>query len=623
MFNRWFILTKVFYKLGFFNIARVVLYRFQLRIGWFEHLTPSKLPIQGHLFTKENVQPKKLPDNLSDWYISKANLFLSGQHNFFFGKKKNVGNPPEWQQSNKLLHERVHWTNTPINTRVGEDVKLSWDLSRFLWMPTFAAAYSVSKDDCYLGAINSWFNDWSNNNPPNTGVNWVCAQEVSIRLINILNAAFLLGLHNSCVSKVFLKVVVVHCKRVYPTIGYAVAQDNNHGISEASALFIAGSWLQAFSKDEKHIKLGVICSRKGSRTLEKLVGKLVLTDGGFSMSSFAYHRVVLDTLSIVEFWRETLNLPKFSDMYYSKATLLVDFLYQMLDRVSGDVPNIGANDGSRSYLLTDSDYRDFRPSLQLSSGYFCDSRVFECDRIDWFSATLPQPTMPQWRQESRLFKHSGFVTLRCEDDESWALVRFPSFHFRPAQSDALHFDLWRKGRNILTDSGSFSYNCSSQDDGYFAGAAGHNVVQFDNRETMPRLGKFLWGEWPKVQRISDMSLWSGEGRWSCSFSDYLGAKHAREVTIGLNSWVINDHLCGVFSQALIRWHLEDSKWNINGNIIESGDVKIIIQANAPISLRLGRGWKSLYYNEKTEIPVLELLVASAPIQITTEILFTK
>ena len=108
-------------------------------------------------------------------------------------------------------------------------------------------------------------------------------------------------------------------------------------------------------------------SNLGRRLLEQLISKLVLPDGGFSMGALAYHRVVLDTLSIVEFWRDELGFFKF---VLPKACSMVHFLYQLHDSVSGDVSNIGANDGNRSFLLTSSDYRDFRPSLQLASGYF-------------------------------------------------------------------------------------------------------------------------------------------------------------------------------------------------------------------------------------------------------------
>ena len=80
------------------------------------------------------------------------------------------------------------------------------------------------------------------------------------------------------------------------------------------------------------------------------------------------------------------------------------------------------------------------------------------------------------------FSQSDFISLVPEENKkSWAMVRIPTFKFRPLQSDGLHFDLWFEGRNILSDTGTYSYNCNKELDEYFSGAAGHNVVQFDQR----------------------------------------------------------------------------------------------------------------------------------------------
>lgn len=615
--RRFFILAGVFFRLGAVNITRVLVYWGKLKLGFFERSAALHVSSQGPLFLIPDSPCDVVPTELSQDYIEQAEKLLLGLHHFFSSHSEYVGCPPRWRQWDETCNGQ-HWTKVCVNTVVGQDVKRTWDLSRFQWMPSFAAAFAASGDKRYFHAINTWFEDWSDQNSPNTGVNWVCAQEVSIRLINILNTSYLLGMHSSADSEVLQKTIVEHCQRIYPTIGYALAQENNHGISEAAALFVAGNWLEVASSNPRELKLGSDCRKRGRRLLEKLLDRLVLEDGGFAMSSFAYHRVVLDTLSIVEFWREALKISKFSKRYYVKASLLVDFLYQMHDATSGDVPNIGANDGSRAYLLTKSDYRDFRPSLQLASAYFSKSMAFKADRIEWYSATLPQSPIPAWPQFSRLYKRSGFMTLRDNDGDSWALLRFPSFAFRPAHSDSLHFDLWWQGRNILSDSGSYSYNCPSEEDDYFSGAAGHNVIQFDGRESMPRISKFLWGAWPEADYISDIARWEKEKRWLSGFTDYLGANHDREISRESDGWLIVDQISG-FSKAVLRFHLENQQWSVEGNVIESEDIRIVTRANCPISIRLVQGWKSLYYSQRVEIPVLEIMVESSPAEVTTEI----
>src|SRR3546814_4964922 len=78
-------------------------------------------------------------------------------------------------------------------------------------------------------------------------------------------------------------------------MSYAVAQANNHATSEAAALFIGGSWLAANGS-----RAGESLVRRGRQHLEKQVARLVEEDGSFSQYSLNYHRVLLDTLSIVE-----------------------------------------------------------------------------------------------------------------------------------------------------------------------------------------------------------------------------------------------------------------------------------------------------------------------------------
>ena len=49
----------------------------------------------------------------------------------------------------------------------------------------------------------------------------------------------------------------------------------------------------------------------GRYWLENRVAHLVEPDGSFSQYSINYHRVLLDTLCMVEIWRRAINLPMF------------------------------------------------------------------------------------------------------------------------------------------------------------------------------------------------------------------------------------------------------------------------------------------------------------------------
>ena len=139
-------------------------------------------------------------------------------------------------------NQLVHWSEIKINSQVGEDIKLSWDLSRYHWLQILARAFKLTNKNKYIDLINKNFEDWNENNLPNTGLNWVCAQECSIRAIHILNATVIAS-NAEFNESVLTEFLTAHASRIEPTIGYAISQDNNHATSEAAALYIVGAWL--------------------------------------------------------------------------------------------------------------------------------------------------------------------------------------------------------------------------------------------------------------------------------------------------------------------------------------------------------------------------------------------
>src|SRR3546814_5019544 len=321
------------------------------------------------------------------------------------------------------------------------------------------------------------------------GPNWKCAQEASIRLLHLATAGLFLGQVRET-SVPLRALVLTHLRRIAATMSYAVAQANNHATSEAAALFIGGSWLAANGS-----RAGESLVRRGRQHLEKQVARLVEEDGSFSQYSLNYHRVLLDTLSIVEIWRRHLDLAPFSALWRKRAAAATDWLMTMVEPANGDAPNLVANDGARLLQLTATGYRDFRPSVQLAASLFRDERIYgpgpHDDTLEWLD--IKPGSRPAAAPRSRLFDQGGYAVLKR--GTATAVLRYPRFHFRPSQADALHLDLWIDGEHMLRDGGSYSYNSGAHWIDYFGGVASHNSVQFDDADQMPRLGRFLLGDW--------------------------------------------------------------------------------------------------------------------------------
>jgi len=616
-------LAPVVIKLGLINVANVILYRLRLKSGVIKRRTPIKDVEFAPDFETREYNSDSFSQELSTVALSIADQLCSGKHPYYWGKWRDVGTPPSWFR--EASHEQGrHWSETSINTSVGFDVKDQWDLSRFHWAPYLACAHVASGNPRYLQYLNTYLEDWCEKNKVNSGFNCVCVQEFGIRLINLLNSAYILKQHDN--RDIYLtSFVLEHCHRIYPTLQYSIAQQNNHGISEAVALYIGGSWLASNSTDADIVAVGKRYAKQGRSTVERLVSKLISLDGGFSMYSLNYHRVVLDTLATFEFWRRVFQQERFTDLFYKRCGLLTEFLASFVDPQTGDVPNIGTNDGSRSFLVVGASYRDYRPSVQMGRALFqgeleyCGKHA-EC--LEWMKEHLGDLSVTERERNSNIFTQSGFVVIVPEGEvDSWGCARFPSYSFRPSHSDQLHFDLWYQGRNILRDSGTFSYNTERPIEDYFTGTVGHNTVQFDDTEPMPRLSKFLVSDWLSVSSCSSLDDLSDSDCWQAGYHDKNGRRHYRKVTFcGNGVWRIEDQLSGTFSKAVLRWHLEPGQWKLLADGVEGQEVRLQIKADANIvRLDLSDGWESRFYGERTENPMLEVEVYGDTTKIVTEV----
>nr|WP_306674576.1 heparinase II/III family protein [Endozoicomonas sp. ISHI1] len=545
-----------------------------------------------------------------------ADELLSGKFTFFSCQTVQLPVPPKWRctpEGVEAGNATTHWSAIlDFNPEVG-DIKRVWELSRFDWLLVLARAFCHTQETRYLDALNHWLIDWCRENPVNGGPNWKCGQEASIRVMQTLLAAFILGEHSEPKS-VMVDFVLAHCHRIAPTLAYAMAQDNNHGTSEAAALFIAGIWLQQLPitlvKAEDRLDAEHF-AKVGRRWLENRVNKLIENDGSFSQYSVNYHRVMLDTYSMVEFWRKQLSEPAFSCTFYQKLKAATEWLCMMTQPATGDAPNLGANDGARLFVLSDTDYRDFRPSVQLASALFNKHRAYPPGAWDqslsWLGIDVKDTHYLV--RFSNCFDQGGYCFLSDLASDTELYLRYPRFRFRPNQADLLHLDLWHQGKNIIRDGGSFSYNTGEPWQSYFPGTASHSTVQFDNRDQMPKVSRFLFSDWSEPFKVSSITYERGTQVWSCGYRDAWGAEHYRKVTLGSGCLIVTDKIKGFNENAVLRWRLMPGNWSLDDNQLSLDGIRLTINSHSTLTrIELITGFESRHYGEKTPLPVLEVEV---------------
>ncbi len=602
--------ARTAWGLGAANIARAVTYRLGVHFG----LNPVRRlkadKPRGPFFSPAQRAKAEMIPGAQGWQ-SEALLFSHWPFTLFDA-------PPDWL-ANPLNGERVaspnrDWWQIPDFDPAVGDIKLIWELSRMDWVLAFAQR-AHQGDLASLDRLNAWLADWCDNNPPYKGPNWKCGQEASIRVMHLAMATLILGQVREAAPGL-RELLRLHLQRIAPTVQYAMAQDNNHGTSEAAALFIGGSWLAALG-----VTKGELWASKGRLWLENRAGRLIGPQGSFSQYSLNYHRVMLDTFCMVEVWRRHLELPAFSTRWQSRALAATEWLRHMVSSFNGDGPNVGANDGARLLQLTDTSYRDYRPSVALAMGLFAQQRAYAESGpwehiFQWLGvdAPLAKSVPPQ----SLVANDGGFAILRCGD--TMAMLRYPRFRFRPSQADALHLDFWFGPDNLLRDAGTYSYNTEKAWLDYFPGTESHNTIQFDGRDQMPRLGRFLFGAWLKTTWLSPLRAEGGVQSFGAGYRDYWGAIHRRQVQLSARALQVQDEVSGFSSKAVMRWRLAPGNWRleISDDCLRLVDVgagvkfQLIVQTTAPVvRAELLVGWESRFYMRKAPIPVLEVEVHKA------------
>lgn len=571
---------------------------------------------------------------------AEAKRILSGEFTWFSRHRFQVGFPPEWHRdpfSGAALSAEQHWSDIPTTGQ--PDIKLVWELGRFGFAYPLARAYAGTGEERFAEGFWSLHENWMAKNPPNRGPHWMCGQEASFRVMALCFAAECVKDSPSSTparTAALTQLMAATGERIEGHIAYALSQKNNHGLSEAAGLFTIGLLFPELHAAKRW-------RAKGQRLLEEQIPRLIYDDGSFVQHSINYHRLMLDVMSWAIHLGEVFDHP-LSEGTKERVCIAAKFLARCVDPETGLAPNLGHNDGALVLPLASAEYRDLRPSLQLSL-YVCDRKrlLGEFGSHDepavWFfgrqavepSAGESAKEIPKQSWEAR---DGGYYMLQGKDLR--ALVRCARFKDRPAHADQLHLDLWWRGVNLTIDAGTFQYNGAAPWQNALASAMVHNTVNIDSKEPMTLAGTFLWLDWDQGRDISFRH--SPRGAVDCfegnrAGYERMGVRHRRAVVrCGESTYVVVDDVSATGADrdhaVRLQWLLADLPWTMEtpafmrlvtpqgpvhvrwacnvesrASLVRAGKA-IHSVASSDTNIEEVRGWRSLYYADRE--PALSL-----------------
>lgn len=614
-------------NMGWRYIVFRVNFELKKRTGLFEKKFPTAPPLKAFYTLaswKINAKPfffsskEDLSFNspVSDSLRNDFEMLSDFKLQFFSSLEYSLGKNYDWMtnpDNNFKYNDQTHWVNINDYSKDAGDIKFVWEPSRFSFTYTLIRYEQHTGIDCSKEVF-AEIERWIDSNQLNSGPNFKCSQEISLRVLNWTFALYYYKNSHNLTEQLFDKIqhyIYWQAHHVYENINFSrIAVRNNHAITETLLLYLVGLLYPDFPKAAKWKK-------DGKRWFEEEIAYQIYEDGTFLQFSMNYHRVVIQLLTWATRLAE-LNNEKFSDIVYHRAKESVLFLTACMDKDSGWLPNYGANDGALFFKLSDNHYRDYRPQLEALSyslGLKWGLEKFE-DAL-WYRLSPDNTGETITINDGTFtFDKGGYYVFRY--NASMVFIRCGNHKDRPSQADNLHLDIWYKGINILHDAGSYKYNTDENWLKYFMGTQSHNTVMLNGFDQMQKGARFIWYHWSQTEGVSitetDNSI-TFEGTIKAFQYINKNLRHTRKVTMSKNrpEWIVEDIVINKPKDLELKqlWHTcYPEQINFKAQ-----------SANAEIVPIKNDGYYSIFYGKK-EVGT-ELIFSSINEIITTIITINK
>ncbi|MFX1444400.1 MAG: alginate lyase family protein [Promethearchaeota archaeon] len=465
----------------------------------------------------------------------------------------------ELKRSDKI---NIHPQNKNI------DVKYVWEFNRHQYLTYLGFAFYFTKDEKFAIKFKNLILNWIKENPPLYGINWISGLEISIRLISWIFTLFFFKNSKEINNNVFFrKIFNSMFQHAYYLRYFYMRRSFNHTIGDLTGLYL-------FSKIFMDIRPIKKWERFSFKKLIKQIHLQVRDDGTNIEQSVNYHKFVLEFFTIFLI----LNLNRLNKNTILLIEKMVEYLVYII-KPNNSLPLIGDIDNGKVLLLTYYNNNSYIDLINLGSILFERqdfksvsksispiSLLFLGDKgLKIFNALKYKEP----KEKVKYFDKGGFVVIRDNWNEYASYLFIDMGRFGPqnaahSHSSITNFIYTSKGKDIIIDSGTYTYNKSWNERNIFRGSKAHNVVEIDHQNQAKINEWFSWKKKPKVNRRMDYK--NNKIKAKCSHDGYEGFivkriidtnEDLREITIRDVILLVQDSLINQKHDIKIYFHFNE------------------------------------------------------------------
>lgn len=433
-----------------------------------------------------NTVPREVEDGLRQ---DAADL-LAGRWLLFGHLRVQVDDPPRWfsdyAASRDLPTARPGFRLNHRELPAGADIKVLWEMSRWVHLVRLAQAGWVLGDACAVRKCVAWLDDWRRGNPPYLGWNWTSALESGLRLVNLAWLEALLqagGAEGAALANLRQRLVPAHVWYTWRHRSFGTSA-NNHLLGELAGLIVATARWPSVSR--WGAPLEELQRRWEEEVLSQFAG-----DGGNREQALNYQLFAWELCWAAQQALQAAGR-SVSGEVETRLRRAADFLVAV--QVPADAWDYGDSDSAIVTPLG----RSMTDTAGEWYAWFSDPETSPALR--WWLGDPPSPVDPaacqspggDWLvfdESGQAVNWSGDWLVRWDLSELGYLSMAAHGHL-----DALHCTVWLRGVALVVDPGTGAYYGDTRLRSWLASWPAHNGPHVPGVEFPRRLGPFLWGE---------------------------------------------------------------------------------------------------------------------------------